>query len=234
MIRLYQFKTAWGLPNLSPFCMKLEVFLRICNLDYQVVIADSPKIIAKSPKGKLPFIEDKGKFIGDSSFIIEYLKREYSLNPDHGLSNSELAVAHSFRRMFEENLYWAVLYSRWFMASNWEKTREAFFGDIPFPFNKIVSLIARRSSYKQLYGHGMGRHSEDEIFRIAIDDLRAITDFLADKEFFMGDKPSSVDATAYAFLANIVDVPVESPVKAYAKSYDNITNYCIRMKERFF
>lgn len=36
MLTLYQFEPAWGLPNASPFCMKLETYFRMANLDYQV------------------------------------------------------------------------------------------------------------------------------------------------------------------------------------------------------
>jgi len=32
MIKLYQFPTAWGLPNPSPFCMKLEVYMRLAEI----------------------------------------------------------------------------------------------------------------------------------------------------------------------------------------------------------
>jgi hypothetical protein len=58
MIKLYQFKPALDLPNASPFCMKLEIYLRMANLPYEIVLnADS----RKAPKGKLPYIEDGSK-----------------------------------------------------------------------------------------------------------------------------------------------------------------------------
>jgi hypothetical protein len=37
MIKLYQFNAAWGLPNPSPFCMKVETYLRMVSLPYEVV-----------------------------------------------------------------------------------------------------------------------------------------------------------------------------------------------------
>ena len=37
MIKLYQFKPAWGLPNPSPFCMKVETYLRMAGLSYEVI-----------------------------------------------------------------------------------------------------------------------------------------------------------------------------------------------------
>ncbi len=37
MIKLFQFAPAFGLPNASPFCMKLETYLRMAGLPFQLV-----------------------------------------------------------------------------------------------------------------------------------------------------------------------------------------------------
>ena len=37
MIKLYQFPPAFGLPNASPFCMKLETYLRMAGLPFTLV-----------------------------------------------------------------------------------------------------------------------------------------------------------------------------------------------------
>ena len=58
MITLHQFPSAWGLPNASPFCMKVETYLRMCNLPYTTVNVLNP---AKGPKGKLPYITRRGQ-----------------------------------------------------------------------------------------------------------------------------------------------------------------------------
>ena len=36
MITLFQFQRYWGLPNISPFCLKLETYLRLAKIPYQV------------------------------------------------------------------------------------------------------------------------------------------------------------------------------------------------------
>ena len=67
MIKLYQFEPAFGLPNASAFCMKVETYLRMARLPYEIARnAD----IRKAPKGKMPYIEDKGQVIADSGFIV--------------------------------------------------------------------------------------------------------------------------------------------------------------------
>src|SRR5262249_56922696 len=63
-IKLFQFPRMFGIPNLSPFCCKLETWLRITRVPYEVVDTPDPR---KGPKGKLPFIQDAAMPIADSS-----------------------------------------------------------------------------------------------------------------------------------------------------------------------
>jgi len=37
VIKLYQFAPAFGLPNASPFCMKMETYLRMAGLPFELV-----------------------------------------------------------------------------------------------------------------------------------------------------------------------------------------------------
>ena len=53
MIVLHQFKSFFGLPNASPFCMKLETYLRMAGLPFEIPAA-SVRAIGRAPKGKLP------------------------------------------------------------------------------------------------------------------------------------------------------------------------------------
>jgi hypothetical protein len=70
-IKLFQFPRMFDIPNLSPFCFKLETWLRIAGVPYEVVATPDPR---KGPKGKLPFIEDAGVRIADTSIIVDHRK----------------------------------------------------------------------------------------------------------------------------------------------------------------
>lgn len=41
MIELHQFRPFWGLPNASPFCMKVETYLRFRGIPYKVGLPSS-------------------------------------------------------------------------------------------------------------------------------------------------------------------------------------------------
>ncbi len=231
MIRLYQFAPAWELPNASPFCMKVETYLRMAGLPYETV---STRQFSKAPKGKLPYIEDNGTTIGDSSFIIDYLKSKYGDSTDQDLTVSEFVIAHALRRMLEESLYWAAAYSRWGDSANWGKLRAVFFDGMPFPLRAIVPRIARKIALKNMAGQGITNHPASDIYAIGKADISALSNYLADKPFLMGQHPTSLDASAYAFLANIIWVPVESPLKQHTLSLANLTAYCERMQKRYY
>jgi glutathione S-transferase len=105
---------------------------------------------------------------------------------------------------------------------------------MPRPLRWFIAPLARRSMRQQLHGHGMGRHSAQEIYAIAARDITALADFLADKPYFMGDEPCALDASAYAFLANIVWVPLESTLQQHALQYPRLEVYCRRMRSRYY
>ena len=83
-------------------------------------------------------------------------------------------------------------------------------------------------------GQGMGRHSEAEIHAIGCSDVTAVADFLGDRAYMLGDTPSSLDATAYAFLANLLWAPLDTPIRRHAAARPTLEAYCQRMKARYW
>ena len=87
---------------------------------------------------------------------------------------------------------------------------------------------------KQIYGQVTGRHKEEDVFHLGKIDLDALSAFLADKPYFMGDKPTSLDASALGILINTIQGPIESPVKEYGKTKKNLISFCDRMMAEFY
>jgi glutathione S-transferase len=231
MIKLFQFPSYWDMPNVSPFCMKLETYLRMAGLPYQIIKCADPR---KAPKGKLPYIEDEGRVIADTGFIISYLKQQYGDVLDARLSPLQKAQALILQRMFEEHLYWCIVYSRWLDPVNWPLVKRTFFSRLPFLTRDLIAGMVRRHTRSELHMHGMGRHTQEEIYQSGCDDLAAISALLGEQPFMTGAEPASIDAVAYAFIANILYVPTISPMLDYIKSQKNLVNYCERMKQRFY
>jgi glutathione S-transferase len=80
----------------------------------------------------------------------------------------------------------------------------------------------------------MGLHTPEEIAAIGCADFDALAAQLEGREYLLGDRPSSYDAVALAFLANLLWARVESPVKAHAMGLPVLVDYCDRMMARVF
>lgn len=232
MIKLYQFSPSWGVPNLGQFNVKVETYLRMTKVPYQVVVS----MPLKAPKGKLPFIEDDGKIIADSSFIIEHLKAKYGDPLDKNLDKAQCAIMTAMQRLLEEHLYWVSMYARWqYSDVNWHYNKQAIFGSMSPLIRDVVAALYRKLVInKQIYGQGMGRHKPDEIFHLGAVDLDAVSAFLGNKSYFMGDKPTSLDASAFGILINIIRTPIASPLQQYALNLKNLPAYCNRMLAEFY
>jgi hypothetical protein len=153
MITLYGFGRAFGLPDPSPFVTKVEVLLKMADLEFRT----DANGFRQAPKRKLPYIDDGGTIVADSTFIRWYIEKKYQFDFDRGLSAQERAVAWAFEKMAEEHLYWAIVHARWMDDGNFDKGPREFFGSVPAPLRPLVIAIIRRKVRSALYAQGFGR-----------------------------------------------------------------------------
>ncbi|EDV22784.1 uncharacterized protein TRIADDRAFT_28248 [Trichoplax adhaerens] len=216
------------IPSLSPFCLKLETFLRMANVPYQISYG-----MKRSKKGKLPWIEVNGEQIDDSNFCVKHLENLFTVHLDSHLNSQELAISYAFWKMLEENTYWVILYDRW--VSNYTTFKSEFLQDsYPSILRSLAPAVLQKNYKKQLFAQGMGRHHPEEVYTIGRKDLMALSEFLDDKTFMMGDKPCTLDAVAFAVIAVILYSLPNSELQAYLASRDNLVLYCKRMKEKYW
>lgn len=230
-LKVYHLPGMWGLKSVSPFCLKVDAFLRMTGIPHVSVTASTP---FGGPKRKAPWIEHDGRTLGDSTFIIAYLIDRFGVDPDAGLSADQRGRAVAIQRLVEENLYWVMVFDRWVRDENWPVLKPSVLGQVPSVVRTVVAPIARRGVKGQLRGHGMGLHSPEEIETIARRDLEALAGMLGDRDWFLGDSPTLVDATVFSLLANIRYVAFASPMKAMIDSHPNLAAHVDRFRARFY
>ncbi|MDI9817569.1 MULTISPECIES: glutathione S-transferase family protein [unclassified Legionella] len=231
MIILYQYPGVWGLPNASPFCLKIETYLRMAEIPYEIRFMMNP---AKAPKGKLPFIKIDDETIADSELIIEYLIRKFGDLLDRELTREQKAETFLLDNLFAERLYWIMLYLRWQDEQGWSSLCDSFFPRLPRLAKLFVPGQVRKQVKRALYAQGMGRHSYDEVLSMGNKTLDVIAQRLAQKRYFHGSELTGIDATAFAFLANIAWLPHEDALKKQLQQHDNLLDYCDRIWGAFY
>ena len=227
MIELHVFPSPWSF-NPSPFCLKVETYCRLAGIEFRAV--DS--LPFRAPRGKLPFLSDGPERIPDSALIISYLNRHFGDRLDQELDAAQRAKGHLIRRCCEESLYFVLLYSRWIDPDGWKVIKPALFGAAPPLVRDAVATMARRGVRRALHGQGYGRYAPEEVAAHGAADLGALSASIAPSGFAVSERATSYDATLYAFLTNILDAPVETPLKAAAQKYSGLSAYLVRMRTR--
>ncbi|XP_041361352.1 failed axon connections homolog [Gigantopelta aegis] len=222
-VMVHQFGKGSRGPSISPFVIKLETYLRMANIQYKPVYDRQ-----MSTKGKIPWIEYNEDKIADSQLSIEYLNTKFDINLNSNLDSMELAIGRAFSKMAEENLYWYLVLQR----STYDK-HNTIFREVGL--NSFIIKILRWKASKASYYHGIGRHTETETTSIMEKDVKAISDFLGRKKFFMGDAPSEVDCVMFGQLSQFVwQMPGSQGEKCITEKYKNIEEYCVRMRDLYW
>lgn len=231
MIDLYQFPRAFGSANLSPFCMKVEAFLRIADIPYQIIEINDLRL---APKGKLPFIRDNGIAVSDSEFIMDYLQSKHGFEVDGHLDTQQAILHHALTRMLDEHFYWALMYSRYFEPENWQTLKQHLYGHIPPPVSTVLAKKTQDAMRRQLHVQGLGRHNAEEIYRKAAKDIDALASTLGSQSWFGGGYVSRLDLAVLAYLSNALIKEMPSPLAKLIQQKDNLMRFVQRAEQAIF
>jgi hypothetical protein len=143
MVYLFQFPRPFAIPNLSPFALKLETWLRMSDINYRVV--EDLSIFHRSPEGTLPYIELNGEGIiyilliqliikmleiVDSANIIDVLSTQRDTTDSH-LKPEQHAIVRAFEIMVECSFNLCTAMYRY---NNFDKFAEIW------PFSSVSSI----------------------------------------------------------------------------------------------
>ena len=225
MNTLMTFKPALGTDCPSPFGIKAEALLVMSKLPFNKEFGD----ILKAPRKKLPVLRVGSELIPDSAHIQTHLETVHGVDLDAGLDAGQCATAAGFRRLIHHHLYLLNMYFRW--HEHGDAIKEAFFRDAPVLIRGMIFRKVQKNIFNLLHLQGLGRHTRPELIEFARQDLEAISAQLGDQPYFLGERPSSIDASLYGALHNIIDCDLETPVKALALGHQNLVDYCVRFRQ---
>lgn len=235
MIKLHKFGPYFGLPDASPFVMKVETYLRMTGQKYEVVTGD----VRKAPRRMLPVADIDGTIVTDSSTIIETLEATRADKLDAHLDARKRATGQAFKSMLEEHLYFGLLYMRWVTDDGWgvfEPTLREMLGafGVPSFLKGVVAGQARKQTAERTRKQGIGRRPRAEAVAECVRILDALDEQLGAGPWFFGEKPATLDATAYAFAAGALCPAFDNEVRKHAATKTNLVAYDGRVKAAYW
>ncbi len=235
MIKVHKYGPAFGLPDASPFVTKLETYLRLIGEPYETIGAD----VRKAPRRQLPCAEIDNVIVPDSTAIIDLIESKRPTKLDAHLDDKQQAVAFAFKSMLEEHLYFGLLYMRWATDEGWtvfEPSLKELLGKLGVPgfLRGMISKTARKQVVERGRTQGIGRKPRTEVVASCNKIIDALAVQLGDGPYFCGAKPTTYDATVYAFAAGVLCPAFTNEVRAHAETKANLVSYAARMKEQYW
>ena len=218
---------AFGMRNVSPFCLKLEMLLTSLGIPFEEAVEQDPR---KAPKGKLPYMEIDGQKMADSELITQYINDMTQGRVYAGISAQDQAYGTALTRLAEDHLYWIMVASRWLDDAWWPNIVEGFFHIAPALIRPLIANGARRQTRRTYDLQGLGRHSMEEQRSFAERDLQALQDALGDGEFLSGDSPNIFDFTIASILTGYIDNKPATWLTELGKNYPELEAYAERVQ----
>lgn len=229
-------------PDISPFVVKLETWLRMSGIPYETRTGTNRDM----PYKKLPAARMDGALVPDSSLIIQRLRQRHphAVSDDH-LSETERAQASALTALFEQHLYFVMLFIRYCVQSNynaykpllldyarritpgWQQPLLSMLAPIILP---MVQIKLRRQAWQQ----GTARHTSEDINAMGIEVWKSVKAILGTKSFLFSEQPSTVDATAFAFLHAEIRYPFPSQIHEYVLNEPALISYHDRIWDRYW
>lgn len=229
-LTLYTTRAGFGLPDTSPFVIKTDVQLKMAGLAYDKESTIPPR----APNGKLPFIDDHGEVVSDSTFIRAHIECKYGVDLDHSLNAYQRAQAWDIERLLEDHLYFAMVWFRWIDPENFAKGPAHFADEAPEEQRAQLCRELQARKMAELQAQGLGRHSPGKIAELAGRSIDALAQLLGEQPYLMGASPSGVDATALGVLASTATPFFDTPLRHAVEARPNLVAYIARMMRRYY
>jgi glutathione S-transferase len=221
MITLFSYPELFGVADNNGYGLKVFAFLRLNGMAFRHEhVFDA----SAAPRGQLPYIVDGGKTVGDSETIIAHVIAKYRLTIDAALTAAQRDMSHLITRMLDD-LYWVMSYSRWKDEQFWPAFRDALLRQHP-SLTEAGLRKAQEFNFQRYHFQGIGRYAPDAAYARGLADLQVLADLIPANGYVHGEKPTSIDAAVYGFIANIYFYAIETPLKQFVVSHANIVRHC--------
>jgi len=228
MIRLHQFE-------ISPFCDKVRRALHWKRVPYEIVEVPLSKAFTSvrrvNPARKLPTLEHDGRFVADSTDILEHLERHF---PDPPLLPKDpvlRAQCHVLEDWADESLYFYEMRLRFTLPHNARRFIPELTKHDPEWMRSVARFVVPPMMRGILSRQGVGRKPPAVVLRDVQRHVEAIEGWLGPRDWLLGDALSAADLAVFAQLTCIRGadegarlVGASTPVVAWLERVDSATS----------
>ena len=236
-MKVFGLAKTWDFPDASPYVCKLVMWLKLVDIDFELIYVPWPEMIERAPRKSVPWVEDDdGELIHDSQRVIERLTAKREIPLDAHLSARENGQMRAWQRLLEDHYYWAGLVQmRWVEDHNWALYKQELAAALT-PSPEIEAFFQEIRDYLvgEFRGHAVGKMTTAEVRAVACQDLDALSDQLGENPWLMGARPSGIDAMLYACLLQTFATRCTSPLVDYARAKENLYEYYIRLRDQYW
>ncbi|VIO95466.1 Metaxin 1 homolog, putative [Brugia malayi] len=224
-MELYIWPSDFGLPSVDSRCLQFMACAKFCAAPVSVISACSPW---KSHNGEYPMFIDRSNMVEkiyDFDKFADILRRNaQEVVLDSELSTSEKCEFEAYSSLMHRNFYPAELQFLWLDSYNYSAIMQHWYSkQLPFGYN--LYYLEKRRKRAQAYVSACGRN-EKQIIHDAINTVNFLEDRLGNKKYFYGDKPSSIDALIFGYLAPILKLPLPSDrLQQHIMSCPNVVRF---------
>ena len=138
-------------------------------------------------------------------------------------------MSHLITRMLDD-LYSVMSYSRWKDDRFWPAFRDALLREHP-SLTEAGLTKAREFNFQRYHFQGIGRYAAEAAYARGLADLSVLADLIPPHGYIHGEKPTSIDAGVYGFIANIYFYAIDTPLKEFVVAHPNIMRHCRAIHE---
>ncbi|MCA1402242.1 glutathione S-transferase C-terminal domain-containing protein [Bradyrhizobium sp. BRP56] len=221
MLTLYSYPPLFGVADNNGYGLKVFAFLKLAGVPFRHEhIFDA----SKAPRQQLPYVVDGRDTVGDSETILAYITGKYGVTLDAALTPAQRTTNLLITRTLDD-LYWVMSYSRWQDARYWPQFRDALKREHPALTDDGL-MKAKEFNAQRYYYQGIGRFEPNAAMARGLADLAALASLIPSQGYVHGDRPTTIDAGIYGFVANIYFYDIETPLKHFVVSHDALVQHC--------
>ncbi|KJH50494.1 hypothetical protein DICVIV_03344 [Dictyocaulus viviparus] len=244
VVYLYQFPRCKEIPNLSPFCLKVETFLKVNKIPHEaklfymvtheVILKVSPLVFGRSKYGLLPFVELNGEQIADSQIIISRLAKHFNVKSLSSARNEAIVrfvdrtadnhtfLLHCTFKMMENDFFSMLL-------------RNMGVNETLLPILSPILGFMMKWKVATRVSSGIGQLAIEEYRELLRKDYDSYRDLLGEQKFMFGDEITTADCTVFGQLATILYISTTNYASEVLRDeYPTLVAFCNRVRDAAF